>query len=518
MLSLEEKIGQMLGVGFHGFEPPDHLLAWLRAGRMGALVLYARNVASPAQLAELIQTCQEAAPRPLLIAIDQEGGTVARLRQGFTESPGAMALGAAGSEVLAEQVSAVLATELRALGINWNLAPVVDITHDINNPSVGTRSLGTDPEHVSRLVRAEVRGFQQAGVAATAKHFPGIGKTPVDTHVALAVIDGPLDYLWTHDLVPFRAAVEAGVETVMVSHVKFPALDPEYPSTLSPRIVQGLLRQEIGFKGMVCTDCMEMRAVSDHYGPGESTVLAALAGNDLVFFSHTPAWQEAAYDTLLAAARSGRLPLERIDQAVGRITALKDRVARLGPPYLADIRRPDHLDIMRHAARRGMVAVRIEQGVLPLKPDDSRRAALVEFASHLESEVVEHGDLTGLVTALHHRLPKVTGVSLKSAEFTDEQVAQVRRLAADSDVLILATRNAHLIPAQRELAQDLIGRAKKTILLCLRNPYDVDVLSGADTILCTCGDSTPSLEAAVEALLGQFSPSARLPVPLETVV
>jgi beta-N-acetylhexosaminidase len=244
MLSIEEKIGQKCMVGFHGTEPPDYILEWLSSARIGGVILFSRNIHTPEQVAKLTSACHAAARHPILIGIDQEDGTVARLHEGFTQSPGAMALGAAGSEALAYQMSHVLGRELRALGINWNYAPVVDITHDINNPSVGRRSLGSDEAAVSRLAAAEVRGFQDSGVVSSAKHFPGLGNTPDDTHEALAVISGSVDYLWEHDLIPFRAVVKAGVATVMTTHVKFEALDSEYPATLSPEIVTKLLREE----------------------------------------------------------------------------------------------------------------------------------------------------------------------------------------------------------------------------------------------------------------------------------
>ena len=250
---------------------------------------------------------------------------MARLRDQFTESPGAMALGVADSEELAEEVSRVLGTEMRALGINWNLAPAVDLTHNIHNPSVGVRSLGVDPQRAARLGAAQVRGFQKAGVAATAKHFPGKANTPIDPHVSLPVIEGPLDDLWDTDLVPFRAVSDAGIAAMMITHVQFKALEPQYPSTLSPRIIEGLLRRDIGFTGVVSTDCMEMKAVTNAYGPGESAVLAALAGASTILFSHTRAYQEAAHDALIEAARSGRLPEATIDQAVSKVTAMKER-------------------------------------------------------------------------------------------------------------------------------------------------------------------------------------------------
>jgi beta-N-acetylhexosaminidase len=516
MLSLEEKIGMMLVAGFEGLTLPEHIRGWLAAGRLGGVILFNRNVADRAQLAALTAACHDAAPRPLLLAIDQEGGRVARLRAGggFSESPGAMALGAADSEALAQRVSGALAAELRALGINWNLAPVVDIAHT-ENPVIGTRALGSDPARVSALAAAEIRGFQDAGVAATAKHFPGHGNTPVDTHQAMARVDAPLDALWDHDLIPFRAAVAAGVDTVMVAHVTFTALDGQHPATLSPAVIQGVLRERIGYAGLACTDCMEMRAVRDHYGAGESAVLAALAGADIIFFSHTPAYQEAAYDALLAAAQSGRLPLARIDEAVARVQALAERRAITGGrPPLSVVGSADHAALMREAARAGTVLLRADTGLLPLRLGDGPRAALVEFVSYLESEAMDKGFDTSLIRLARAHFPKLETAALSPADVDADALARARRLAADADVLVLATRSAHLWADELAQAQALIEAAPRTILVCLANPYDAAALPGAAAVLCTCGDSAPSLEAAVDALLGRFTPSGRLPVAL----
>ncbi|RPJ02723.1 MAG: glycoside hydrolase family 3 protein [Chloroflexi bacterium] len=512
VLSLEEKIGQMLVVGFEGLEPPAYLLDWLAEGRIGGVILFARNVANPAQIAELTLACHETAARPIMIAIDQEGGVVARLRDHFTESPGAMALAAADSEELAEEVSAVLGAEMRALGINWNLAPALDLTHNIHKPSVGVRSLGVDPQRAARLGVAQVRGFEQAGVAATAKHFPGKANTPVDPHVSLPVIEGPLHDIWDVDLVPFRAVSDAGIAAIMITHVQFMALEPTYPSTMSPRIIDGLLRGEMGFEGVVSTDCMEMKAVTNAYGAGESAVLAALAGASTILFSHTRASQEAAYDALIDAARSGRLPGDKIDFAVGKVQAMKDRFGMAGSrPALDVIQHPDHLVITARAARAGMVLLHDQQGNLPL----TGSAALVEFASPLDTPALESGGQTGFAARMHEALPGLQSVSLNPTQPSDEMLAQAHALAADSGVLIVATRNAHLNPVQQAIAQELLSSARRSILLALRNPYDAGVLDGAGTVLLTCGDSAPSLQAAVDALLGRYAPAGVLPVPLK---
>jgi len=510
-LSLEEKIGQMLVVGFHDHMPPDHILSWLREGRIGGVILFARNIDTPEQVAGLTGALHGATKRPILVAIDQEGGVVARLREGFSESPGAMALGAADDPKLTEEVSAVLAAEMRALGINWNLAPAIDLTHNIHNPSVGVRSLGSDPLHVRRHALAQVRGFQGSGVAATAKHFPGKANTPVDPHVMLPVIEGPLEDMWDTDLVPFRAVCDAGVASVMITHVQFKALEPVYPSTLSPAIIQGLLRRDMGYGGLVTTDCMEMKAVTDAYGPGESAVQAARAGANLVLFSHTREYQEAAYDAMLDAARTGRLPMERVDYSVERIKEVKERFASGGGPPLTVIRQPSHLETVERAARAGTVLLRDKPSLLPLMPE--ARVAVIEFASSPEREGVEQGKETGFVKHLRERHLIVEAVSIDQSTPTEGQLEQAHRLAEDVETLILATRNAHLYRAQLEAARKLLAAGKPCILVCLRNPYDAGALD-AVTVLLTLGDAAPSLEAAAEALVGGYEPAGRLRVPL----
>ncbi|MFN8449093.1 MAG: beta-N-acetylhexosaminidase [Anaerolineae bacterium] len=305
--SMADKIGQMLCVGFAGLTAPDYLLDWLRAGRVSGVILFARNVESPEQLARLTESLHAAAKFPLLVSIDQEGGTVARLRDGFTESPGALALASAAEDRLAraERVTRMLGEEMRALGINWVYAPAVDLLHHFENPALGTRSFGTDADAVSDLAVASVRGFQSAGVAACVKHFPGLGNTAVDTHVALPILSVSEQALLESDLLPYRAAVAAGVASIMTTHTIFSALDAVYPATLSPHIIRRLVRGTLGFQGVVTSDCMEMKAIAAHHSPAESALLAAQAGVDLILFSHTPSMQAAAYDPCSALPVTG---------------------------------------------------------------------------------------------------------------------------------------------------------------------------------------------------------------------
>jgi len=508
-LTLEEKIGQMLIVGFHGLEAPSYLFDWLREGRIGGVILFARNIDTPRQVESLSMDLQRAAKYPLFVAVDQEGGTVARLRKGFTESPGAMALGAADDPHITSQVSGILATEMRALGVNWNLAPAIDVTHNINNPSVGTRSLGADPEHVARHAVAQIKGFQGKGVAATAKHFPGKANTPVDPHVELPVIEGNLDQMWTTDLVPFRAACGAGVAAVMITHVQFKDIEPDYPSTMSPKIIQWLLREKIGFRGLVTTDCMEMKAVTNLYGPGESAVKAAMAGANTILFSHTREYQEAAYDALLEAAQSGRLPRSRIDYSYQCISDMKKSYPPTPKPPLSVIQSPAHLETMRSAARAGTVLLREKPGSIPLPGE--KIIGLIEFASHLEVEKISQDTVTSFASMIKEKVPHLKSTWLDPVDPTHEQQRGSEEITIAADTVIVATRNAHLNPKQLEASKKLLK--KSSILVCLRNPYDAGTLY-ADTTLLTLGDSAPSLQAAADALLDAYKPRGKLNVPL----
>lgn len=349
----------MCFVGFDGLEPPEYLLEWIRAGRVGGVILFSRNIGSPAQVAVLTDALQAAAAEGVIISIDQEGGRVARLRaaQGFTEVPGAgVVVKAADAAHQVERIAGVLAAEMQAVGIHWDYAPVVDLNYNPDNPSVGTRSFGKDGESIGRLASVFVRALQDRGVAACAKHFPGLGDTAIDTHQALPVLHTPLEHLRTVDMAPYRTVIAAGVASIMVTHTVYAALDATLPSTLSPVVVHQLLRGELGYDGVVSTDCMEMKAVSDNYGAAESAVLAALAGIDAILFSHTPAWQEQVYDALLDAARSGRLPESMVDESNRRLKVMRDTYLKPRGD-VSVVRSAEHLAIVDEAIRASETAV-----------------------------------------------------------------------------------------------------------------------------------------------------------------
>lgn len=511
MNRIEDRVGQMLMGGFQGLTAPPYFLEWLRAGRLGGAILFARNVESPEQLAALTEQLHAAAKHPLLIGIDQEGGTVARMREGFSESPGAMALSSITQEAEShtKAVSAVLGQEMAALGINWTYAPVVDVSYNADNPTVGTRSFGSDPARIVALATAAMMGFQSAGVSACAKHFPGLGDTAVDTHLALPRLDTTLDHLLTVDLLPYRALIAAGIGSIMTTHTIFSALDAEHPVTVSAHGIRRLLREELGFSGVVTTDCMEMKAIDDHYGIGESTVRAVNAGVDIVLISHTPEKQSAAYDALLAAVKDGRVSEATVDEANQRIAAMKARFAVSGIDP-GRVYSAANQQVVLDAARASLTRVREQSDVLPLRPDDARRVLMVEFVPGVDSDVQESAAQSPLAQLVNAALPHVKTFALPTRP--DAGVAE--RIASErADIMLIATRNAHLNPTQAAAVRVLADSAPHVVLLALRNPYDASLVE-AGNVICTAGDSLPSLQAVVEALTGQVIPSGHLPVTM----
>ena len=370
-LTLDEKIGQMLCLGWRGDDCLQNVnaqaIACVRDLKAGGLIVMGRNVqasttpAPPIDVAgvrAMLDELQHLADIPLLIATDQEGGRVARLRGApFTPFPAARIVGQAGDISLACEAARIAGSELAQAGINLNFAPVADVDSNPANPVIGDRAFGTDPETVARFVAAQVEGYQAGGgVLACAKHFPGHGDTAVDSHFDLPVLPFSLDEIAARELVPFQAAIAAGVNAIMTAHILFPAVDPSgLPATMSRAMLTDLLRHSLGFDGLIVTDCLEMKAVLDRWGTPRAAVLAAVAGADVLLACHTWERQKATHDALLRAVQTGELPLARVDEAVARILAAKRRVSSAPALELASFGTPESLALARTIAERAGV-------------------------------------------------------------------------------------------------------------------------------------------------------------------
>ena len=353
-------VGQLAIVGFAGHSIPEEIRSLAREFDLGGVIFFARNIEEPEQVAELSRESQAlAADIPLWVSVDQEGGRVARLKRPFTEWPPMMTLGRAGDETLAERFARALATELKAVGISLDYTPVLDVHTNPDNPVIGDRSLAERAEDVARLGTAIIRTLQAEGIAACGKHFPGHGDTSTDSHFELPLLEHPPDRLEAVELVPFKAAIAADVASIMTAHILIPALDEERPATLSPLIVDGLLKRQLGYQGLVVSDDLEMKAISGRYGQSEATVRAIAAGCDAVLMcAADPAAQAAALEAVIHAVEDETLSATRVEDALARQRRVKARFlmppsprARVDRPLRAILGRDEHQAIAEEMAR-----------------------------------------------------------------------------------------------------------------------------------------------------------------------
>lgn len=344
---LEKQAASLFTVGFYGKSVTEDLKGLLGRG-VGGVIYFARNVGTPEEVLELNRDIKRSAGRPLLLAVDQEGGQVARLRRGFTEIPPMRAVGAAGSPALARELGKAIGRELRAVGFDMNYAPVLDIDTNPDNPVIAARSFGRTPEIVTEMGLALAAGLQEAGVAACGKHFPGHGDTSQDSHLELPKLPHAMERLERVELVPFRAAAKAGIASFMTAHVIFEAVDAEYPATMSRAVLRGILREKLGYDGLVVTDDVEMKAIADNYGVEEAVLLGLNAGVDHFLCCHTAELAHRAIDAVVTAVEKGKLNRETLATATRRFSHV---CGRYGKPVgsaadLAALRTPEHLAVV----------------------------------------------------------------------------------------------------------------------------------------------------------------------------
>ena len=340
--ALHRRIGQLAVVGFDGSSLGAELRALSREFDLGGIILFARNVESPEQVADLAAEAQRLAlDLPLWVGVDQEGGRVARMKRPLTEWPPMRTLGRADDEALAGRFGAALARELSAVGVSIDFAPVLDVLTTPNNPAIGDRSIGDRPDVVARLGAAIVRALEDGGVAACGKHFPGHGDTTVDSHLDLPIVEHPPERLREIDFPPFRAAIAAGVTGVMTGHLLVPAFDEANPATLSRHIVTGLLRRELGFDGVVFTDDLDMKAISGRLPRERAVVSAVNAGCDVVLLCGTDCASHAsALEALVRAVEHEEIPHARVDESMARQRRAKARFAAMRESSLSRDWRP----------------------------------------------------------------------------------------------------------------------------------------------------------------------------------
>jgi beta-N-acetylhexosaminidase len=496
----------------------------------GGFIYYANNVADPAQLAGFSNGIQRAAMAqphrvPETIATDQEGGIVARVQPPATQSPGGMALAAGRSTADAGALARITGRELRAIGVNQDYAPDADVNVNPANPVIGVRSFGSDPALVSSMVTAQLRGYRDGGVTATAKHFPGHGDTTTDSHTGVPRIGHTRAQWETLDLPPFRAAIAAGAEAIMTAHIIVPALDPsEDPATLSKPILTGILRDQLHYRGVIVTDALDMQGVRDKYGDERIPVLALKAGADVLLKPPADASGNGVFARQLAAVvdavKTGEISEQRLDASVYRVLALKKKRGLFRSPY-ADTSRvgrtvgtPAHLAAAQRAADRTTTMIKNDAGLLPLTTGP-RKVLIAGWGTAsttagLATGIAGHGAATTV---------RSTGLSPTPAQIDDAVAA-----AKDQDLVVAVTNRAwdvstepgHQGPGQMNLVKALVATGKPVVVIAVRDPYDIAYFPEAATYLATYSYTAEALRSAVKTLFGEIDPQGRLPVAIPT--
>jgi beta-N-acetylhexosaminidase len=505
-------------LAFEGERLPGWLRRRLREGPAAGVTLFHHaNVRSPAQVRELTDEIRAAAlgDLPPLVAADQEGGQLNALGEGTTPFPGNMALGATGDEHLAERVGRAVGRELRALGVTVNYAPCLDVATNPANPALGVRSFGADPDLVGRLGAAFVRGVRSAGVAATAKHFPGGGDAARDTHHGLASLAHAPERFAAVELVPFRAAVEAGADVVMSGHFAAPALtgSPTLPATLSAAVMSRLLRRDLGFHGVSITDALDMGAL----GQGEAllieVVAAVRAGVDLLLCAPDRRALRRIEDGLRRAAERGLFEPAGLRRSGDRVTRLRRRLGAVAAPGLEVVGCRDHQALAREVAERAITLVRNEVAILPIearREGGLRVVAVMPAPRDLTPADTSSTVPAGLAAALRRRFASVREV-VTSNPPTDDEIAAVRELAPGHDLVVVGTMNAAAGDGQASFVAALLGGETPVVTVALRTPYDLAAYPAAATHVCTYSILPPSLEALADALVGAIPFRGRLP-------
>ncbi len=508
-LNLQKQIGQLFMVGFDATEVDAHIARMIQQYHVGGVILFRRNVESPQQVARLCRDLQELNAKvseiPLLIAIDQEGGMVMRVEQGVTAIPSAMAFQEAGSERDCEQLMRVSGEEMRAIGINMILAPVLDVNNNPLNPVIGVRAFGEDAETVIQFGMAALHGLQNSGVVATAKHFPGHGDTLTDSHFTMPVVGHDMARLNSVELRPFKAAIAEGVPAIMTAHVVFPAIEhaPDLPATLSQRVLTGLLRNELGFKGVIVTDCLEMAAISDGVGVAQGAVATLQAGSDLVLISHLEDRQASAVERVVSAVASGEISAQRMEQALQRILELKQTRAvanwRNAPLLPVGLMKPEALDLSRRVHK---ASLRVMGDFHPLRPTLPIHLITVELLTRTEVDET--------VADEEHRqsmLAAMVKAGLEVSEYrlpfnaTHEELTAALRFTARAEQIVIQSYNAVLSAAQQKLLAALPH--DKLWLVAGRLPYDLDLVPDARARLANFSCRPDALLPVVEMLTGQ---------------
>lgn len=543
-MTLEEKVGQIMMTDFRKWNDREvkeinpKIVQVIKDYHLGGVVLFRDNIINIEQTVKLIDDLQNAADLPLLIAIDQEGGIVTRLPYA-TNMPGNMALGAVASPRVTYKVAKAIGRELRALGINVNFAPVLDVNNNPDNPVIGVRSFGSDPDSVAKMGAAYINGLHSAGVAATAKHFPGHGDTATDSHLDLPAVPYGIERLRGLELKPFQEAIRREVDLIMTAHVTFPTIDNttvisikdgqeiNLPASLSPKVLNGLIREEMGFQGVIITDAFrQMKAINDNFASDTAALMAFKAGADLILM---PEDLDQAYNAILREVKAGSISEDRLDASVRRILTLKMRRGIMAAPDQSAEERVEkaqkiigskkHRLLEKAVSGRAVTLLCNEENILPFQLHNGQNVLfLAPWQDRLD---LMQSALEQIVSA------KKINVNLKGIVYENQDAPDgaAKQAVEDADYIVLATYSsdrttrtpglywgANYALAAVRYANE---RKKPLAVMAIRNPYDILFLSGAKAFVAIYGKvDGPNIPAGIDVIFGRVKPGGKLPVAI----
>jgi len=513
-LTLREKIGQLMMVGFHEQTLTKEVVELIAKEKIGSIILFARNIKSMEQTRELTEAIQEVArksnhPFPMVIATDQENGIVRRLATDeFTKFPGNMLLGAVDDENVTYQISRATAKELKATGINMNLAPVLDVNNNPQNPVIGVRAFGENCQHVAKHGTSFIKGHQKEQVITSAKHFPGHGNTASDSHLELPWVESSIADLKKVELVPFKSAIAEQVDSIMVNHVYYPTIDQEeIPASISRNVISNLLRKELGFDGVVLTDCLEMHAVSETVGTPDAAVRALQAGADIVMVSHTLAIQRETINRIEQAVKNGELSIARIDESVQRAWKLKE--SRLTWQMVSDYDKEEHEHLAITTYKKGVTVV--NQPEFSIEPPSKLHVIWMMEDNTTIAEDVTHDIFS--INSLS--LPETLDITEQHVENPLSKEDLQFLGTSDADVFLFMTNSIGLTEGHRKVMQCLHG--KQVCLVALKSPYLLLDIPKKVMTIATYEPAFSSIEDIFSILLGKQVASGKAPVTLQAL-
>jgi beta-N-acetylhexosaminidase len=517
-MKLEELVGERLVIGIPGTRITPEIVSHFRELHAGGLILYRINFESPAQIKKLIADLEEALGRSLLVTADHEGGRVIMFRDGITVFPDNLAVGVAGKVASARQQGEIEAQELRRLGLDVNLGPVLDVLTEAYSPNIGIRAYGQDWRLVAEMGAARIAGMQQGGLSACAKHFPGKGHAPVDAHLGLPVIGSTWQEMEAVHLKPFVTAIQTGVDLVMSSHPYYPQLDPDPQkiATFSRRIIYDYLRVELNFTGVIASDDLEMGAIKAICPIGEAGVLTARAGHDLLLVCHDLKAQKEVYDKLLEAYRRQELPLQELEESADRIKKLKSKREQrfaVGEPGAE----PAGAGLAAGICRESVQVLQDERQIIPLPRGEKRIGVIFPQFSRLDAKIMIEREVLAEQEFLRQEFEKFgfhPEILIVAIEPADEEIQRAADLARNSEVTILFCYDAHLYPSNRNLLEAVQAAAAELVVDLLRDPYDVAFLRPGVAGLTDFGWRACQIKAAIEKICASpFSSQGELDRP-----